>query len=58
EEHGYMMSQGIMPFRIGDLVMIIPNHACTVINLAEEAYAVRDGQVVATIAIEARGKNR
>lgn len=58
EEHGYMKSEGIMPFRIADLATIIPNHACVVSNLAEEAYAVRGGQVVATIAIEARGKNR
>jgi D-serine deaminase-like pyridoxal phosphate-dependent protein len=40
---------------IGDKVEVIPNHACTVMNLFDEYYLVEDGLVLGRIPITARG---
>ncbi len=39
----------------GQKLDIIPNHACTVVNLFDQAYACRKGRVEAVFRIEARG---
>ena len=31
--------------RLGDVVAVVPNHACTVANLSDELLAVSDGEV-------------
>jgi D-serine deaminase-like pyridoxal phosphate-dependent protein len=41
----------------GDLVRIIPNHACTVSNLADEAWIVNGDQAVDRLRIAARGRS-
>jgi D-serine deaminase-like pyridoxal phosphate-dependent protein len=41
----------------GDRVRILPNHACTVTNLASELLLVDGLSVVDRIPISARGKN-
>ena len=37
-------------------VRIIPNHACTVINLSDKAYGIRRGKVETELQIAGRGK--
>ena len=58
EEHGFVSCEGGLNWKIGDVVTIIPNHACTIPNLCDEIYAVRKGKLEGPIRIDARGKNR
>lgn len=39
EEHGYLKGANL---KVGDLVRIVPNHACTATNMWSRAYAVGD----------------
>jgi D-serine deaminase-like pyridoxal phosphate-dependent protein len=44
EEHAICVAEGGSPLRVGDLVRVIPNHACTCANLHERYHvAVADG---------------
>lgn len=43
---------------IGDRLEIVPNHVCPVCNLFDVAQGVRDGRVVAELAVAARGRVR
>ncbi|GHV48219.1 alanine racemase [Clostridia bacterium] len=58
EEHGYVNSDTELTCKIGDVVHVIPNHACTVPNLCEEIYGIRNGGFDHMVKIDARGKNR
>ncbi len=59
EEHGHVdVSACPRPPALGERVHVIANHACTVSNLFDEAYAQRDGVVEAVWAIAARGRIR
>lgn len=59
EEHGVVIIPDDDPsFAIGDRVEIIPNHVCPTVNLADEMLIVRDGHVIDTWKIAARGKNK
>jgi D-serine deaminase-like pyridoxal phosphate-dependent protein len=59
EEHGVVLLPDDEPgFAVGDRVEIIPNHVCPAINLTDELTIVRDGRVVATWPVAARGKVR
>lgn len=42
---------------IGDVVWIVPNHACPVVNLVDELTVVLDGQIVDRWRVDARGRN-
>ena len=42
---------------VGDRVVVIPNHVCTVVNLVDELHVVRDGQVADRWPVDARGRN-
>jgi D-serine deaminase-like pyridoxal phosphate-dependent protein len=59
EEHGVVIlppsAQGL---KVGDKVEVIPNHVCPTVNLQDELYLVRDGEVVETWPVIARGKVR
>lgn len=54
EEHGII--EGDSTLQIGDIIEIIPNHACTVVNLFDQL-EVRQGNVTEAWPIAARGKN-
>ena len=57
EEHGVVAIGANDPgFRIAERIEIIPNHICPSINLFDELSVVRDGHVVDTWPIAARGK--
>lgn len=55
EEHGIIETNGVIPLRVGQKISIIPNHACAVTNLFDEAYLTKDGEVVDIWKIAARG---
>ena len=43
--------------RIGEVVLIVPNHACPVVNLVDEMLVVKGGQLVDRWPVDARGRN-
>ena len=43
--------------RIGEVVAILPNHACPVVDLFDSFVAVRGGEVVGTWPVDARGRS-
>ncbi len=57
EEHG-IIEGAVLPFRIGDKVEVLPNHACATCNMHDDLAVVEDGQVVDTWPILGRGKFR
>lgn len=58
EEHAFIASPEPLPFEVGDKVLIIPNHACVVPNLAGGMYKIRADEVVGTLTVDARGASR
>ncbi len=59
EEHGHVDLSGCsMRPQLGDIVTIIPNHACGTTNMHSEVVAYREGNVVAEWAVAARGRVR
>jgi D-serine deaminase-like pyridoxal phosphate-dependent protein len=59
EEHGYVdTSNSGRHFQVGDTVTIVPNHVCTCVNLHEEIFLLRSGEVVGSWLVAARGKIR
>lgn len=44
--------------KVGEVVEVIPNHCCSVSNMNDEVYGVRDGVVELTWPVAARGKVR
>ncbi len=59
EEHGVVtLPAGEEGFAVGDRVEIIPNHVCPTVNLMDELSIARDGRIVDTWRIAARGKVR
>ncbi len=58
EEHGVIALEPHEDLSIGETIRIIPNHACTVVNLFDRAYGMRSGKVVEEFTIAARGKSQ
>jgi D-serine deaminase-like pyridoxal phosphate-dependent protein len=58
EEHGHLLAEGGTSLRVGDRVRIIPNHACTCVNMHDTMTGVRGETVEATWIIAGRGKIR
>jgi len=57
EEHGHTdFSKCDMRPKIGERVTVIPNHCCPVANLFDQLVQVRNGDVVGTWQVAARGK--
>ena len=56
EEHGFLDLSGCrdMP-QVGEVVSVIPNHVCVVVNLMNRLIATRGGEVVGEIPVAARG---
>jgi len=57
EEHAIARVMPECRLKPGDRVRILPNHACTVTNLADELLLVEGTTVVDRIPVAARGKN-
>ena len=59
EEHGFLdLSKSNTRPNVGDVVRIIPNHVCVVVNMADEVVMVRGDQIIGTLPVAARGKLR
>ena len=52
EEHGFL--RGAADVRLGDRIVVLPNHACGTVNMFSSAWVVREGRVVDQWPIEAR----
>lgn len=55
EEHGFVKGSGIKKFAPGDILTIIPNHACTMVNLFDEIALFKDGKHIKNYKILGRG---
>ena len=59
EEHGYLdVSRCPEAPEVGQVVSIVPNHACGATNLYDEVVVTRSGRVVGIWPVLARGRNR
>jgi D-serine deaminase-like pyridoxal phosphate-dependent protein len=59
EEHGMLdLSRSDWRPRVGDRVRVVPNHVCIVVHLADYAFGVRDGAVVSSWPVAARGRGQ
>ena len=57
EEHGFLdLAKCNARPSVGDVVRVIPNHVCVVVNMVDQLIAVRGGQVVDVFPVAARGK--
>jgi D-serine deaminase-like pyridoxal phosphate-dependent protein len=56
--HGFVdVPEDAPSLRVGDRVVIVPNHVCPTVNLYDELVIVEDGRVVDTWRVTARGRN-
>jgi D-serine deaminase-like pyridoxal phosphate-dependent protein len=59
EEHGHVdITNSNHKFHVGEVVTVIPNHVCTCVNMHDEVFLVRKGQVEGTWKVAGRGKVR
>ncbi len=57
EEHGFIdISRCQNGPSIGDILRVIPNHVCLVVNMFDQLIAVRDNHIVDVISVDARGR--
>jgi D-serine deaminase-like pyridoxal phosphate-dependent protein len=57
EEHGFLdLSRTNERPSVGEVVRIIPNHVCVVVNMVDQLIAVRGGEIVDVLPVAARGK--
>jgi D-serine deaminase-like pyridoxal phosphate-dependent protein len=59
EEHGILdLTRSNTRPNVGDVVRIVPNHVCVVINMMDEVVMVRGDEIIGTLPVAARGKLR
>ena len=58
EEHGYLDTSQSHPLKVGEVVTIIPNHVCTCVNMHDEIFIMKDGLIIDSWKVAARGKIR
>ena len=59
EEHGFLdLARSNTRPSVGDVVRIVPNHVCVVVNMMDEVLMVRGEEIVGTLPVAARGKLR
>jgi len=59
EEHGFLdLTRSNTRPNVGDVVRIVPNHVCVVVNMMDEVVMVRGEEIVGTLPVAARGKLR
>ncbi len=57
EEHGFLdLSRCNARPSVGEIVRVVPNHVCVVVNMVDQLIAVRGNEVVDVYAVAARGK--
>jgi D-serine deaminase-like pyridoxal phosphate-dependent protein len=59
EEHGFLdLARSNTRPGVGDVVRIVPNHVCVVVNMMDEVVMVRGDEIIGTLPVAARGKLR
>src|SRR5215472_6847729 len=59
EEHGFLdLSRSNTRPNVGDVVRIVPNHVCVVVNMMAEVVMVRGDEIIGTLPVAARGRLR
>ena len=59
EEHGMLdLSRSNTRPNVGDVVRIVPNHVCVVVNMVDEVVMVRGDEIIGILPVAARGKLR
>ena len=57
EEHGFLdLTKCNDRPKVGDVVRIVPNHVCVVVNMVDRLVATRGDEIVGELAVAARGK--
>ncbi len=57
EEHGFLdLSACNDRPKVGDVVRIVPNHVCVVVNMVDRLITVRGGEIVGELSVAARGR--
>lgn len=57
EEHGFLdLSACNDRPSVGDVVRVIPNHVCVVVNMVDRLITLRGGEIVGELPVAARGK--
>lgn len=57
EEHGFLdLSRCNDRPKVGDVLRVVPNHVCPVVNVVGELVLVRCNEIVETTTVEARGR--
>jgi D-serine deaminase-like pyridoxal phosphate-dependent protein len=57
EEHGFLdLSRSNTRPKVGDVVRIVPNHVCVVVNMVDRLVATRGDEIVGEMPVAARGK--
>ena len=57
EEHGFLdLSACNARPSVGDVVRVVPNHVCVVVNMVDRLIAVRGDRIVEVLEVKARGK--
>lgn len=57
EEHAFLRSKTPLDLKIGDKLLVIPNHACVVPNLFTSVYCMRNGQIEQILPVDARAQS-
>ena len=59
EEHGFLdLSRSNTRPNVGDVVRVVPNHVCVVVNMMDEVVMVRGDEIIGALPVTARGKLR
>ena len=59
EEHGFLdLARSNTRPNVGDVVRIVPNQVCVVVNMRDEVVMVRGEEIIGTLPVAARGKLR
>ena len=57
EEHGFLdLSECDRRPDVGDILRVVPNHVCVVVNMFDQLVAVRHNSIVDVLRVEARGR--
>jgi D-serine deaminase-like pyridoxal phosphate-dependent protein len=57
EEHGFLdLSRSNARPRVGEVVRVVPNHVCVVVNMVDRMIAVRGDRIVDILPVAARGR--
>ncbi|HEV2560428.1 MAG TPA: D-TA family PLP-dependent enzyme [Microvirga sp.] len=57
EEHGFLdLAGSATKPGVGDVVRIVPNHVCVVVNMVDRLVATRGGRIAGEIPVAARGR--